>query len=276
MQARRKKLKIGEILVQEGLLTHEQVTFVLDQQKARPAAMPFGELCVELGLISPIDFGRVLTRHHRRLSLGELLIHLGLDAPYRHAQESIDLPHPSGITPREVIVHRDDMHAPAGDGVEIGGQRSDQSLSFPGLHLGDPAFMQHDASDELHIEVAHAECPAPRFANDRESIRQELVERGLFVETLRSHALKPLAQAGCAAAQLPIRKGEEPAFEPVDLPDDRFHLAQIALRLGADHLGEDAIEHIRARDRKIPRLPRIVPGWELREGLVQSILDEAF
>ena len=78
MQARRKKLKIGEILVQEGLLTHAQVTFVLDQQKARPAAMPFGELCVELGLISPIDFGRVLTRHHRRLSLGELLIHLGL------------------------------------------------------------------------------------------------------------------------------------------------------------------------------------------------------
>ena len=76
--ARRRKLKIGEILVQEGLLTQEQVAFVLDQQKARPEAPPFGELCVELGLISPIDFGRVLTRHHRRLSLGELLIHLGL------------------------------------------------------------------------------------------------------------------------------------------------------------------------------------------------------
>ena len=35
MQARR-KLKIGEILVQDGLLTQEQVAFVLAQQKARP------------------------------------------------------------------------------------------------------------------------------------------------------------------------------------------------------------------------------------------------
>lgn len=77
MQTRR-KLKIGEILVQDGLLTQEQVAFVLAQQKARPDATPFGELCVELGLVSPSDFGQTLRKHHRRLSLGELLIHLGL------------------------------------------------------------------------------------------------------------------------------------------------------------------------------------------------------
>ena len=77
MQAQN-KLKIGELLIQDGLLTQEQVAFVLAQQKSRGGAVPFGELCVELGLVAPADLGKVLRKHHRRLPLGELLVHLGL------------------------------------------------------------------------------------------------------------------------------------------------------------------------------------------------------
>ena len=40
--------------------------------------MPFGELCVELGVVGPADLGKVLRKHHRWLPLGELLVHLGL------------------------------------------------------------------------------------------------------------------------------------------------------------------------------------------------------
>jgi type II secretory ATPase GspE/PulE/Tfp pilus assembly ATPase PilB-like protein len=72
------KLRLGELLVQEGLLTQEQVAQVLAAQKARQPRMPFGELCVELGLLSPAELGKILGKHHRRIPLGELLVHLGL------------------------------------------------------------------------------------------------------------------------------------------------------------------------------------------------------
>lgn len=72
------RIRIGELLVQEGLLTVEQVERVLAVQKSRHPAPPFGEICIELGFISPAALGKMLSRHHERIPLGELLIHLGL------------------------------------------------------------------------------------------------------------------------------------------------------------------------------------------------------
>jgi type II secretory ATPase GspE/PulE/Tfp pilus assembly ATPase PilB-like protein len=76
-----KKLRIGELLVREGFLTPAQVEHALTVQKARQRPVPFGEICKELGFISPADLGRVLQKHYDRLPLGELLIHMGLVTP---------------------------------------------------------------------------------------------------------------------------------------------------------------------------------------------------
>jgi 1-acyl-sn-glycerol-3-phosphate acyltransferase len=72
-------------------------------------------------------------------------------------EKMIDLAHPGGIAARQIVVDGHDVHALAGQGVEIGGQRGHQGLALAGAHLGDLAVVQHHAADQLHVEVAHAE-----------------------------------------------------------------------------------------------------------------------
>jgi hypothetical protein len=75
------KLPIGTLLVQEGLLTEEQLAQGLAAQKASSPGLPLGRICVDLGFLSPTQLGTVLSKHHERLLLGELLEHLGLITP---------------------------------------------------------------------------------------------------------------------------------------------------------------------------------------------------
>src|SRR5262249_48468811 len=76
-----RKLPIGELLCQEGLLTPEQLAQGLAEQKMRRPAVPFGQLCVELGFLSAAKLVGVLRKHGRRLLLGELLALTGLITP---------------------------------------------------------------------------------------------------------------------------------------------------------------------------------------------------
>jgi type II secretory ATPase GspE/PulE/Tfp pilus assembly ATPase PilB-like protein len=68
-----RKLPIGALLRQEGLLTSEQLAQGLAVQKTRRPAVPLGQLCIELGFLSATELGHVLSKHGRRLLLGELL-----------------------------------------------------------------------------------------------------------------------------------------------------------------------------------------------------------
>ena len=63
------------------------------------------------------------------------------------------------------------------EGVEIGGQRGDERLAFAGDHLGDVAAVQHDAADDLHVEVPHVLGAAGGLAAGGERLGQEVVER---------------------------------------------------------------------------------------------------
>jgi hypothetical protein len=76
-----KKSRIGELLVREGYLTDTQVEHVLAVQQTRHPIPPFGELCIELGLVSSAVLDKILSKHHVPIPLGELLIHLGLVTP---------------------------------------------------------------------------------------------------------------------------------------------------------------------------------------------------
>ena len=93
------------------------------------------------------------------------------------AQEAVDLPHPFAVALGEIVVDGDDMHAFAGQRVEIDGQGGDQRLAFAGLHFGDVAVVQHHAADQLHVEMALAEGALGGLAHHREGFRQEVVQR---------------------------------------------------------------------------------------------------
>ena len=99
-------------------------------------------------------------------------------------EEVVDLAHPLGVALGEVVVDGDDMHAAAGERVEIDRQRRDQRLAFAGLHLGDLAFVQDHAADQLHVEMALAERALGRLAHGGEGRHQDVVER-LAVGDLR-------------------------------------------------------------------------------------------
>ena len=83
----------------------------------------------------------------------------------------------SAVALGEVVVDRDDVHAVAGDGVEVGRQHTGQGLALTGLHLGDIAEVQCRAAHDLHLVVLLVEDSPGRLAGDGERLGQQLVER---------------------------------------------------------------------------------------------------
>ena len=103
------------------------------------------------------------------------------------AEELVEAPHLLGVAAREVVVDGDDMDALALEGVEVHGERRDQRLALAGLHLGDAAFVQHHAADQLNVEMALTEHPLGRLAHRGEGRDQDIVERRARRELLTKH-----------------------------------------------------------------------------------------
>ncbi len=57
------------------------------------------------------------------------------------AEEAVDAAHPVGVALGQVVVDGDDVHALAGQRVQIGRQRRDQRLALAGAHFGDLAVV---------------------------------------------------------------------------------------------------------------------------------------
>ncbi len=112
----------------------------------------------------------------------------GADHADRQPEEAEDASHPVRIAPCEIVVDGDDVHALAGQRIEIGGERRDQRLAFAGAHLGDLAVMQHRTADQLDVEVAHVEHAPARLAHHGEGIRLDLIERLTLAQALAQHA----------------------------------------------------------------------------------------
>ena len=79
---------------------------------------------------------------------------------------------PAGVAPGQVVVDGHEVRAASFERIEIQRQGRDQRLAFTGLHLGDPALVEHDAADQLDVEVAHAEGPLRCLADHRERLGQ--------------------------------------------------------------------------------------------------------
>lgn len=80
-QTQTKGLKLGDLMVREGLLTHDALSKALAAQKQNGMSgeyRPLGQICVDLKLITKQDLQRFLSRHHKRIQIGELLMNMGL------------------------------------------------------------------------------------------------------------------------------------------------------------------------------------------------------
>ena len=102
--------------------------------------------------------------------------HLGEDDADVEAEEPVDPAHPLRVAPGQVVVDGDDVHALAGQRVEVGRQRRHQRLALTGLHLGDVPEVQRRAAHQLHVEVALPQRPPGRLAHRGERLWQQIVQ----------------------------------------------------------------------------------------------------
>ena len=153
------------------------------------------------------------------------------------AEEAVDLAHPLAIAAGQVVVHRDHVHALAGERVQIDRQGRDQRLAFAGPHLGDRALVQHHAADELDVEVTLAERPLGGLADRGEGRDQNVVE-GLAGRELGPELLG-------SGAQLVVRELLELGLQRVD----RRHLRPVRLQPAVVDRAKDFLRE-RAEHRK--------------------------
>ena len=106
------------------------------------------------------------------------------DQTHLQAKEAMHLAHPLGVTLGQIVVDGDDVDALAGQRVQIGGEGGHQSLALAGLHLGDPALMQHDAAHQLHPVGTHPQHPVCSLPHGGKGLRQNVVQRFAVGETL--------------------------------------------------------------------------------------------
>ena len=123
-------------------------------------------------------------------------------------QEAIDLAHRLGVAAGQVVVDGDDVHALAGQGVQIDRGHGDQGLAFAGPHLGDAAFVQDHAAGQLNVVLTLAQHAFGGFAHDGEGFGQNLVQ-GFAVR-------QPIAEGVGHHPQFVVGQGGELGLQRID------------------------------------------------------------
>ena len=95
--------------------------------------------------------------------------------------------------------------------------------------------MQHDAAEQLHVEMALAECPLRRLTDGGEGVDQKIVE-GLA-------ARQPLSEPGRARPQFLVAERLELRLERVDGDDVFVQAFQELFVGGAEEPPRDRSEH---------------------------------
>ncbi|MND35728.1 hypothetical protein D3C80_263720 [compost metagenome] len=93
------------------------------------------------------------------------------------AEEAVKPAHGGGVALGKVVVDGNDMHALAGERVEVDRKRCHQRLAFTRLHFGDGAAVQDHTARQLHVEGTHVENTARCFAGHGKSRDQQVVQR---------------------------------------------------------------------------------------------------
>ena len=156
----------------------------------------------ELGVGAVGDVGLVR-------QLAEVERHHVLDEADGHPEALEDAAVPLGVALGEVVVHRHEVHAGAGERVEVQRRRGDEGLALTGLHLGDVALVKDDAAHHLNVEHPLLRLAPARLAHGCERLEEQLVERLAVRE--------PLAELGRLRAQLLVGERLELRLERRDV-----------------------------------------------------------
>ncbi len=195
---------------------------------------------VEFHVIAQIVEPELVVRavgHVRAVGLLPLFVRKAMDDhAHGHTEEGIDRAHPQGVTPGEIVVHRDHMHTLAGETVQIHRQRGYEGLAFPGLHLRDLSLVQHDTADELHVEVAHTERPFGHLAHHGKGLGKDIVERFPVFE--------PLFELLGLGPQGSVREAGNPLLERVDLVHQHLNALQFPFIRGAEYFFQNRSDHL--------------------------------
>ena len=132
--------------------------------------------------------------------------------PTVQPEEPVDLAHPLGVAPGQVVVDRHHVHPASGEGVEVHGQDGHEGLALAGLHLGDLALVQDDAADQLYVEGAHPQSADCGFPCGGEGLGQKLCQGLLFGQALAEHLFEPGLQVRGLGSQVGVREGSQPRF----------------------------------------------------------------
>ncbi len=177
------------------------------------------------------------------------IVHDHADA---QSQSAIERAHPFRVATRQVIVHRDDVHAAPRQRIQNRGERGNERFSFARLHLRNFAFVQNNAADQLHIEMPHVQEAAAGFADERERRHDRRLQRLLqllFVGRLRRIGVLQLllhlgAKLRKARLEVFIAQRTNFGFAGVDSRNGWLQFLDVALVLGADKARDDAIEYL--------------------------------
>jgi hypothetical protein len=149
------------------------------------------------------------------IGLGDV-VHDGRDV---QPEESVHVAHPLGIAAGQVVVDGHHVHTPAREAVQVRRQGGHQRLALAGLHLGDLAPVQDDASHQLHVVMALPQRAFGGLAHHGEGLGQQVVQGLALVQAL--------AEVRGPAPQVGVRELHETGLEGV----------------GALHQGDDGFQH---------------------------------
>src|SRR5659263_590468 len=163
------------------------------------------------------------------------VVHPVDDDAHGHPEKAVKLPHPVGVAPGEVVVHRHEVDAPPGQGVQDDREGGHERLPLAGPHLGDAALVEDHAAHQLDVEVAHVEDALPGLPDDSERFGEEVVQRFAV--------LNPLAEFRDLRGQPVVGERADRRLERVHPVHGRADPVDDPLVLRAKHLFQEVSEH---------------------------------
>ena len=155
------------------------------------------------------------------------VVHVVDNQTHAQAQEAVHLAHPLAVALGQIVVHGDDVHALAGQCVQIGGQGGHQGFTFTGFHLGDAALMQHNAADKLHGVRTHTQHAVGGFAHGGKGFGKQRIQALAILV-----ALLELCGFGL---ELLVAQGFILVLHGQDLVHDRLNILEFALAVGSEN-----------------------------------------
>ena len=119
-------------------------------------------------------------------SIGSLavgVVHIMHNQAHAKTQSLINAAHVHAIAASQIVVNGNNVHALASQGIQIYGQGCYQGFAFAGTHFGDFSAVQHHATDELYIKMAHTSYALRSLAHYSKGLRQDIIQSFALLQT---------------------------------------------------------------------------------------------